>query len=119
MKYTLEFSLNGLPKRTNNIKSWRMRFAEARKWKAAVFAAVDYKLRPAEPLTKAKVTIIRFSSMPPDYDGMVSAGKYLIDGLVDAKVLVNDTFDIIGAPTYSWEKAKPKQGKVVVKVEAA
>lgn len=119
MTYVLEFSLEGLPKPFNAIKSWRTRFSEARKWKQAVYAAIDYSKRPASPLDKAKVTIIRHSSVEADFDGMVSAGKYLLDGLKLAGVIVDDKASVIGQPTYIWAKAKQRQGKVTVKVEAA
>ena len=119
MSYLLEFRLDGLPKRTNNIKSWRMRFAEARKWKRAVFIAIDYAKRPERPLQKAKLTLVRHSSMPPDFDGLVSGFKHVIDGLIDAQVIVNDKFENIGQPEYRWEKAPQRNGFITVKVEAA
>lgn len=120
---TISFEIQGLPKMTNTLrKHWRVILRERNKWKDMVKNAVLLEqkrgARIDSPLTKAKVTITRFSARAPDYDGMVSAGKALLDGLVEAGVLADDNFEVIGAPQYLWEYARPKQGKIKVKVES-
>jgi Holliday junction resolvase RusA-like endonuclease len=74
--------------------------------------------RQFKPLTRAEVSITRFSSRQPDFDGMVSAGKSLLDGLVEAQVLIDDSQQVIGQPKYYWEQSRPGKGKVRVRVEA-
>lgn len=123
---TLEFEIPGLPKMTNTLrKHWAVIQKERAQWKKFVCAAVLIEQKRAardfkfETLVKARVTITRFSTRPPDFDGLVSAGKAILDGLVEAKVLIDDNVSVIGAPIYLWEKASPKKGKIKVKVEAA
>lgn len=117
-KYSLEFEVHDLPHTTNSLgrKHWAVKAKEARKWKEYVYCQA-YNYRPTEPLKKAKVTLIRKSSVSPDPDGLVSSFKHTIDGLVQAKIIVNDKFDNIGFPDYRWEKAKPNQGSIKVIVE--
>lgn len=76
-----------------------------------------YAIKPKWPLKKAKLTLIRYSSVCPDSDGLVSGFKHIIDGLVIGRVLVNDKFENIGMPTYLWEKAAPRGGRIRVIVE--
>jgi Holliday junction resolvase RusA-like endonuclease len=120
----LEFEIEGLPKMTNTLrKHWAVIQKERAKWKRLVAQAClnekDCAARIRKPLTQAQVTITRFSSTAPDYDGLVSAGKAILDGLVEAGVIVDDNVSVIGQPKYLWEKAKPKMGKVRVRVESA
>lgn len=128
MNYVLEFEIEGLPAMMNKSRRhWRFIQKERKKWKELVLIAVrncqlNAELRGArefKPLTRAKVSITRFSSREPDFDGLVSGGKALLDGLVEAQVIIDDSRKVIGQPQYFWEPAGPKQGKVKVKVEAA
>lgn len=117
----LEFEINGLPRMTNTSRvHWTKKMKEASKWKhlavaAAVQANGDWI---KEPMQKAKLTLIRFSSVEPDFDGLVSSFKHVIDGLVEAGVIVNDKVSNIGQPSYKWTYAPPKKGKIKVRVEA-
>jgi Holliday junction resolvase RusA-like endonuclease len=117
--YVLEFTLHGLPARTNSAHtSWRARHAEARKWKSMVVSAVILKrAKPAWPLTKAKLTLTRHSSIRPDADGLVSGFKHVVDGLIEAGVIIDDNMDVIGMPTYEWKKAPQRNGFITVRVE--
>ena len=117
--YVLEFTLQGLPARTNSAHtSWRARYAEARKWKSMVASAVILKrAKPERPLTKAKLTLTRHSSIRPDYDGLVSGFKHVIDGLIEAGVIENDRDENVGIPEYRWEKAAQRNGFITVRVE--
>lgn len=69
------------------------------------------------PLERARLTLTRYSSVAPDFDGLVSSFKHIIDGLIDAGVIVGDSMKVIGAPTYLWEKTSPAKGRVKVIVE--
>jgi Holliday junction resolvase RusA-like endonuclease len=117
-KYVLEFELAGLPKMPNQLlgSHWRTRSSHASKWKIRVFAEV-YGKRPEAPLSKAKVILTRLSSVEPDHDGLQGSFKPILDGLVKAGVLEDDKPSVIGRPETIWEKAKPKQGKIRVRVE--
>lgn len=85
-------------------------------WRQKVVVFVGLK-RPQSPLPKARLTLIRHSSQEPDHDGLVASFKSISDGLIDAGVIVNDKPSNIGQPTYMWQKARMKEGHIVVKVE--
>ena len=114
----MEIEINGLPRMTNNQwTNWRVRAADVRKWKELVyFHAMRH--RPDEPLTKARLTLTRFSLMRPDYDGLVSGFKCIIDGLILSKIIIDDNHDVIGIPEYKWEKIGHRKGKIAIKVES-
>jgi hypothetical protein len=118
--YSIEFEIPGLPLMSNNLLrgNWRPRFAHSKKWKREVYHAVHAPMRPAKPLEKAKLTLTRISSVEPDFDGLVSGFKPVVDGLVECGVLFSDKPSCI-SPEYKWEKGPKGQGKIRVKVEAA
>ena len=118
MKYVLEIKLKSLPRMTNSLASasWRTRFGHSKIWKRKVWAAT-WHLRPPTPLQKAKLTLTRHSSREPDFDGLVSSFKHIIDGLIEAGVLANDKSENIGKPTYNWVKTGPSHGCITIKVE--
>lgn len=119
MGYVLEFMIPGLPKMANQLLRghWRARHGHAVSWKSKVRQAAEYR-RPEKPLEKAKLTLVRVSSVQPDVDGLVSSFKHIVDGLVEAGILVNDKPENIGMPDYKWERGAQKAGHVKVKVEA-
>lgn len=73
--------------------------------------------RPPEPLKYARLTLVRFSSVCPDFDGLVSSWKPVIDGLIHARIIEDDSMKNIGMPKFHWEKAPPKKGWILVRVE--
>lgn len=113
------FEIPSLPKTTNagGRAHWALKAKEAKVWKAWVLLCVRQVKFKGPPLQKARLTLIRYSSSEPDFDGLVSSFKHVIDGLVDAKVLVSDKQSVIGQPTYLWEYAPPKKGFIRVHVE--
>lgn len=70
-----------------------------------------------QPLQTARLTLTRYSTIEPDYDGLVSSFKPIIDGLVEAGFLAGDKRANIGVPDYRWEKAKRGQGRITVRIE--
>jgi hypothetical protein len=117
--YSLEFRIEGLPKTTNAKRGfghWAQYYRESVKWKKEIIPYLVSK-KPPSPLQKARLTLTRWSSVRPDHDGLVSSFKHVIDGLVDAGVLVNDKFENIGQPDYRWEKAPQGKGFITVVVQ--
>lgn len=116
--YVLEFELPGLPKTTNSggRAHWAVKAKEAAHWKKMVHWATACK-GPEESLKRAKLTLTRCSAIEPDFDGLVSSFKHVLDGLVEAQVIENDKPSVIGQPAYRWEKAPPKHGKIKVRIE--
>jgi hypothetical protein len=118
MSYTFEFEIPELPKPINRQMSmhWTAKGEYVRSWHAQVAAHIG-KNKPAAPLKKARLTLIRFSSTEPDFDGLVSSFKPVLDGLIKCGVLEDDKPSNIGKSSYEWEYAKAKQGKIKVKIE--
>lgn len=109
------FELEGLPKTPNALlrKHWAIVSKEHKRWHSYVWAAtLDSK--PDTPFKRVDLTFVRMSSSRPDYDGLVGSFKPIIDGLVKARVIADDTPEVIGAPKYIWEYAKPRFGKVKI-----
>lgn len=118
-KYKATMIFNGLPKMLNASfkNNWRALWAEKKKWKELV-AKSFLPFQPPEPLQKAKVTIVRHSSRCPDFDGMVSGAKALLDGLKLARIIADDNMNVIGQPEFKWSKAPPKKGYIEITVES-
>ncbi len=125
MSYLLELIIpcvppNKLPKTTTNARStWQARLGEANKWKRKIAEYVVLGQRtPKQPLAKAKLTLIRYASgLEPDYDNLVSTWKHVIDGLVEAKVLSDDSPAVIGQPFYKWERSSRLQQRIFIQVQ--
>ena len=115
--YNLKITINDLPKTTNaNNKHWAMKMKEAQKWKQLVKLSVGSQ-KPSYPLEKAKLTCTRHSSKEPDYDGLVSSFKHLIDGLIESKVIIDDAMRYIGMPEFSWKQAPRSKGFIELEVQ--
>lgn len=74
---------------------------------------------PQKPLEKAKVILTRhtsISSSQMDADNLAISFKPIMDGLVEAGVLIDDNMDVIGQPEVRMEKAPPKKGFVTVEI---
>lgn len=115
--YTLAFTLTGLPKTTNGHSRahWRSLHKEATKWKRAVRFAIN--IVPDTPIKKAKLLLIRRSSSEPDFDGLVSSFKHVIDGLIKAGIIESDKMSVIGQPEYKWEKVSRGAGHIYIEVK--
>lgn len=95
---------------------WQTKHSHAADWKRKVWKCC-WHLKPREPLKKAHLTLTRCSSVEPDFDGGVSGWKSVIDGLVEAGIIIDDKTSVIGTSTFMWQKAKKGEGKIIVKVE--
>lgn len=119
--YRLQLEIQGLPKTQNRqirAGGWRAVHAEAKKWKQLVgWEIIAAGGPPAKPFDRARLTLTRFSSSEPDFDGMVASFKACIDGLKAHGVIADDKMSVIGQPTYVWEKCKSREGKVRIVVE--
>lgn len=118
-RYRLEFTLMGLPAMLNSKRRaghWAQLQREASRWKREVAMTIGNR-KPVIPLKQANLTLIRGSSVRPDYDGLVSGFKHIIDGLVAAQVIENDREENIGIPDYSWKQSAPGEGFIQVIVE--
>lgn len=119
MKYELEFEINDLPKTINAIgrMHWSVKAKEAKKWNTIIATEILSK-GSCKQLSKAKISLCRYSSHCPDADGLVSSFKHVIDGIVRSGLIPDDSYRTIGMPFYEWIKAKKKEGKIKVRIES-
>jgi len=115
-RFSAEITLDGLPRlQTNNYGHWSIRARSKKEWEIRVRGALGRNI-PAEPLERAEIACVRFSSSEPDHDNLVASFKPLIDGLVKARVIRDDKPSVIGSPNYTWERCKRGEGRVRVAV---
>lgn len=112
-----EVNIKGLPKTQNQLirKHYRVVTAEKNHWKYEVFVHC-HKYIPEEPLSKAKVICTRHSSVEPDYDGLVSSFKYVIDALVAHGFVIDDSSKYLERE-YEWKKEKRGHGFIKIEFE--
>ena len=118
-RYRLEFSIPGLPRTTNQNsgRHWAKKAKDVKEWHSLV-SLITMNKRPKAPLKKAKLSLCRHSTHCPDYDGLVSSFKHVIDGLIRCGILIDDNMSAIGMPSFSWEKSKRGRGFITVLVES-
>lgn len=115
--YLLEFSIPGLPGTPNAREHHMAKARHVKDWRTKVYAKA-WPHAPAQPLTQARITFTRVSSVEPDYDNLVASFKACMDGLRQARVIVDDKRVNVGRPEYLWERCKPKAGHIRVRVES-
>jgi len=74
-------------------------------WYEAVYLSVCRQL-PSKPLNKAYISATLHNARNLDYDGAVGSLKPLIDGLVHAKVIRNDSYIVTGSWFVDQEHCK-------------
>jgi hypothetical protein len=118
MTKVAEFEIQGLPMTINAIgrKHWSFKMKEAKRWKNLVLEQCVFMRIYGINLGSAVLVLTRHSSQESDFDGLASSFKHVIDGLVLAKVIVDDKPSIIGSPTYIWKKAPKGQGKITIEI---
>lgn len=119
--YRLDITIPGLPKMITNMKTknWRATHYEKRKWTDIVKASIDFKMKPQKPLERATLICERHSSRPSDFDNRVASFKGVVDGLVEAGVLADDSDDVIIDRKYPRFFVRPKDGFIRIIIEDA
>jgi len=118
--YMLTLRIDGLPP-MNTAATRRHRMVQAReakRWKALVVALVGRR-RPEKPLSRARLLCTRSSSSPADRVNIAQSCKALVDGLVAARVLLDDGPRNLVTEVYEWSPAPRGKGYVVLRVEEA
>lgn len=121
MTFAIEFELPDVPPTQNGSRGHHYAHAAKMKnWRNAVCMIARFR-RPPEPLTRAKLTVWRCTSVRTDYGNRVGAAKPIIDGLKDAGIILDDNDDVLPPElqSYLWEKTPPGKKKTRVRVEAA
>ncbi len=117
--YILDVQLHSLPDSLNKgLRGHRMKyFAKNKKWDFLILGMVRNRLPPT-PLKRARITIVRHFWRSLDYDGLVGSMKPIVDALVDAGVIVDDSYQVTGPWVVTQEFRPKKEGPLLtVRVE--
>ncbi len=118
MRTVGSFEIQGLPKTINQIgrSHWAVKAKEAKLWKRLVVEQCVFHKMNDLNLTKAILVLGRYSARETDFDNLAGSFKHVLDGLVEAKVIIDDKPSVIGSPTFIWHKAPPMKGKITIEV---
>lgn len=99
-KYELKIELNELPQSLNVKlrKHWTKQRRESKLWDTLIYQKVFRKLPPS-PLKRAKLRIVKHFWRTMDFDGFVGSLKPVVDALVTAGVIEDDSWKVLQA----WE----------------
>ena len=77
---------------------------------------IEYETKdklPKKPLTKATLSILRHSHRTLDYDGLVGSMKPVVDALVSARILKDDSWNTLGKWNVSQKFRSKKEGPLL------
>lgn len=116
--YMLELRMPGIPSGPNGGHGhWAAKAKHKKQWRLKTcLKAVPFA--PLIPLSKAEIECIRYTSHSMDYDNLVASFKAIIDGLMDAGIIVDDNQGVLVKRTYTHEKIRNKYKHVKVTVRA-
>lgn len=112
--YKLHFVVHSLPKSLNkSLRTHRFKaHAQNKTWDLLIYGIIRGHL-PKEPLKKARIKIVRHFYRTLDYDGLVGSLKPVVDAIVDAGVLVDDSWGVLGAWEVRQEFRQKKDGPLL------
>lgn len=118
MKIVLKGTPPSLNKYMGRKNEWDYRAEKTRWTRAVLYAARAAKDRPEQPLEKAEVVIDYFFRTAVRHDADNYCGKFLLDGLTKAKVIVDDDFAHISLTVHGHvDSQKPRTEITVTKAE--
>lgn len=112
-RYWLRIALPGLaPMNTAASRRHRMAQHRAAQDLQLLVRALVGRRKPwtTGPLRRAHLFVTRHSSVMADRGNLAIAAKPLVDGLVQARVLANDSPQELRTERYEWEPAPPRAG---------
>ena len=116
----IAFDVLGLPPGLNGTHGhWRTAAGERKKWRelGAWHAKKAWlKAGGGPPWSPVWIVVTRLSERPMDFDNRVAAAKPLVDSLVDAGIIPDDTDDVIVDRAYRWERAPRGQGRTRIEI---
>lgn len=97
-KYELKIELNELPQSLNVKlrKHWTKQRRESKLWDTLIYQKVFRQLPPT-PLKRAKLRIVKHFWRTMDFDGFVGSLKPVVDALVTAGVIEDDSWKVLQA----------------------
>lgn len=87
-------------------------FSKNKRWDFLIFGMVRGKL-PVKPIERARITIVRHFWRTLDYDGLVGSMKPVVDALVSAGVLSDDSYQVTGPWVVTQEFRAKKLGPLL------
>lgn len=117
--FSLTFELTIMPITLNEVISsrWKDRHSNFKAVKQLIHL-LTLKTKPKKPIQKARVRLTRYSSGTLDRDNMYFTFKPIIDGLVNAGIIIDDGFDQVKELYPEQVKIKRKEmPKCIVTVE--
>ncbi len=119
MGYRLYIQLDQLPKSLNKkLRSHRFKnHSENKSWDNLIcnqFLNWDTGAKlPKTPLKRAKISILRHAHRTLDYDGLVGSMKPVVDALVSAGVLSDDSWNVLGKWDVDQRFRAKKEGQLL------
>lgn len=112
----------GIPPSPNQTRRehWAKRAAEARSWRdAALYAALDTRNRHPQqqfPIRSARlrVVIVSPTSVRRDPDNVIASVKPILDGIVRAGILADDSFAVVRELAVALERGKTAEVRIEV-----
>lgn len=114
MKITLKGTPPSLNKFMGRKSEWDYRTEKTNWTRAVLYAAKTAKDRPAQPLEKAEVRIDYFFRTAVRHDADNYCGKFLLDGLTKAKVIMDDDFEHISLEVRGHIDKKNQRTEITV-----
>lgn len=116
--YIISFEVLSLPPMYNahNRQHWGTKQKEKNNWTRLVGDSLYGKIPPT-PFQFYTLRLCRHSSSEPDYDGLVSSWKYVVDALRYYKIIVDDKLSNSGPWICEWVKAPRNQQKISVTIQ--
>ena len=114
MKITLRGTPPSLNKYMGRENAWDYRKEKTRWTRAVLYAAMAAKDRPERPIEKAEVCINYFFRTAVRHDADNYCGKFLLDGLTKAKVIVDDDFAHISLTVHGHVDQKNPRTEITV-----
>lgn len=112
----IAFEICALPKMTNGGHgSWKTVASSRKRWRSLVGRELHSFRLPHPPWTKGMARLTRYSCVEPDFDGLVSGFKAIVDALVFYGIMVDDRPSCFNAQ-YLWEKCPRGKGKIRIEV---
>lgn len=118
-----EIRIEGLPKLPNELKGmhWAARSNHTKQWRCTTVALAIAKRNSLnfffKPFQACRITFVRASASPADLDGIVASMKPLLDGIVDAGIILGDGPGCVMDIKAEWHDAPKKKGYVKIIVE--
>lgn len=106
--YRVKLSIHSLPDSLNKgLRTNRFKYnSKNKKWDFLILGIIRNKL-PPQPLEKAHISIVRHFYRTLDFDGLVGSMKPVVDALVSAGLIKDDSWNCVGPWTID-QKFRPK-----------